>query len=197
MGQVGAKMSQDEVKLGPSWGPVGPNWGQVGAKMLPGGAPKAPSGAPRGLFASFLDHLGAKMLICWNTSVSYMKTSIDNGCATPPPPEVLCVLCVVLRALQNEDSAPEGFLKLWGRRLAWFGCQKVGKSHPKSVLWRSPALWGDLRRPLGRLWVAFGVPGVPKSRLWASFGLPLGGPWGHLGVLGVPFGFLWGALGGF
>ena len=90
MGQVGAKMRHDNVKLGPSWRPMGPNWGQVGAKMPPGGAPKAPSGAPRGLFGSFLDHLGAKMLICWNTSVSYMKTSIDNGCATPPPHEVLC-----------------------------------------------------------------------------------------------------------
>ena len=77
------------------------------------------------------------------------------------------------------------------------GYQKVGKSHPKSDLWRFPALWGDLGRPLGRLWVAFGVSWVPKSRLWASFGLPLGGPWGHLGVFGVPFGFLWGALGGF
>ena len=79
MGPVGAKMSQEEVKLGPSWGPMGPNWGQVGAKMLPGGAQKAPSGAPRGLFGSFLDHLGAKMLICWNTSVSCMKTSIPAG----------------------------------------------------------------------------------------------------------------------
>ena len=79
MGPVGAKMGREEVKLGPSWGPMGPNWGQVGAKMPPGGAQKAPSGAPRGLFGSFLDHLGAKMLICWNTSVSYMKTSIPAG----------------------------------------------------------------------------------------------------------------------
>ena len=79
MGQVGAKMGQDEVKLGPSWGPMGPNWGQVGAKMLAGGTPKAPSGGPRGLFGAFLDHLGAKMLIYWNTSVSCMKTSIPAG----------------------------------------------------------------------------------------------------------------------
>ena len=79
MGQVGAKMGQDEVKLGPSWGPMGPNWGQVGAKMLPGGAQKAPSGGPRGLFGAFWDHLGAKMRICWNTSVSCMKTNIPAG----------------------------------------------------------------------------------------------------------------------
>ena len=96
MGQVGAKMSRDEVKQRSSWGPMGANWDQVDAKMLPGGAPKAPSGGPRVLFGAFLVHPGAKMLICWNTSVSYMKTSIDNGCATPPPPEVLCVPCVVL-----------------------------------------------------------------------------------------------------
>ena len=137
------------------------------------------------------------MLIRWDTSVSCMKTSIDSGCATPPPPEVLCVLCVVLRALQNEDSAPEGFLQLWGEA---FGMVWVPKSGQKSSKIGPLALSSALGRPsaaLGRLWVAFGVPGVPKSRLWASFGLPLGGPWGHLGGLGVPFGSLWSALGGF
>ena len=51
-------------------GPVGANQDQVGTKMPPGGTQNAPSGGRRGLFGAFLDHRGAKMLICWNTRVS-------------------------------------------------------------------------------------------------------------------------------
>ena len=89
------------------------------------------------------------------------------------------------------------FLKLFAKLFALFGCQKVSKSHPKPVLWIFPALWGDLGRPLGRLWVALGASWVPKSHLWASFGRPVGSFGRPGGPFWLPLGCFWWRLGCF
>ena len=89
-GPLGCQNGSWRGKLAPRWGKLGPKWAKTRSSWGQGASRRRPKGAKwssQGLFASFLDHLGAKMLICWNTSVSYMKTSIDNGCATPPPPD--------------------------------------------------------------------------------------------------------------
>ena len=134
-----------------------------------------------------MGNLGSKMLICWNTSVSCMKTSIDNGCATPPPPEVLCVLCVVLRALQNEDSAPEGFFQLWGEAFGMVWVPKSGQTSSKigplalsSALGRPSAAFGTT---LGGIWGPWGSKKSPMGTLRAPFGRPVG----SFGRLGGPF----------
>ena len=111
------------------------------------------------------------------------KTLITMAAPHRRPPRFYAFSALCCELSKTKTALQRVFCSLGGRRLAWFGCQKVGKSHPKSVLWRSPALWGDLRRPLGRLWVPFGGPGVPKSRLWAI--------WAAWGSLLASFGLLW------